>query len=130
MEIVGEYGNRDNSLNRKILMRAADSGLPAGSAKAGHYLGKVKDLLLKRSFLSFLLGASGLEPPETEVGGFTVPCNCRYATPPLKWVCWLKDLNPQPSDYKSGALPIELSQQSVRVYQFWSFEPTTNASIG
>ena len=25
--------------------------------------------------------------------------------------CWRKDLNPQPSDYKSGALPIELRQQ-------------------
>ena len=28
------------------------------------------------------LGAAGLEPAETEVEGFTVPCNCRYATPP------------------------------------------------
>ena len=27
-------------------------------------------------------GRAGLEPPKTEVGGFTVPCNCRYATPP------------------------------------------------
>ena len=25
--------------------------------------------------------------------------------------CWRKELNPQPSDYKSGALPIELLQQ-------------------
>ena len=55
------------------------------------------------------MGASGLEPPKTEVGGFTVPCNCRYATPPEK-ECWRKELNPQPSDYKSGALPIELHQ--------------------
>ena len=28
------------------------------------------------------MGAVGLEPTETEVEGFTVPCNCRYATPP------------------------------------------------
>ena len=28
------------------------------------------------------MGAIGLEPTKTEVGGFTVPCNCRYATPP------------------------------------------------
>ena len=27
--------------------------------------------------------------------------------------CWRKELNPQPSDYKSGALPIELRQQKV-----------------
>jgi hypothetical protein len=28
------------------------------------------------------MGVVGLEPTETEVEGFTVPCNCRYATPP------------------------------------------------
>lgn len=28
------------------------------------------------------LGAAGLEPAEAEAEGFTVPCNCRYATPP------------------------------------------------
>jgi hypothetical protein len=28
------------------------------------------------------MGAGGLEPPKPEGGGFTVPCNCRYATPP------------------------------------------------
>lgn len=68
------------------------------------------------------LGAGGLEPPESEDDGFTVHCNCRYATPPEKETsgnkktCWRKDLNPQPSDYKSGALPIELLQQSRAIY--------------
>ena len=28
-------------------------------------------------------------------------------------ICWRKELNPQPSDYKSGALPIELLQQRI-----------------
>ena len=28
------------------------------------------------------MGAAGLEPAETEVEGFIVPCNCHYATPP------------------------------------------------
>ena len=56
------------------------------------------------------MGAVGLEPTKTEVEGFTVPCNCHYATPP-KEECWRKDLNPQPADYKSDALPIELLQQ-------------------
>lgn len=28
------------------------------------------------------MGVVGLEPTETEVEGFTVPCNCRYAIPP------------------------------------------------
>jgi hypothetical protein len=36
------------------------------------------------AIFSMRMGASGLEPPKTEVGGFTVPCNCRYATPPRK----------------------------------------------
>lgn len=57
------------------------------------------------------MGAGGLEPPKTEVEGVTVPCNCRYATPPENKVCWRKESNPQPPDYKSGALPIELHQQ-------------------
>jgi hypothetical protein len=57
------------------------------------------------------LGAVRLELTETEVEGVTVPCNCHYATPP-RVKCWRKDLNPQPSDYKSGALPIELLQRS------------------
>ena len=29
-------------------------------------------------------------------------------------ICWRKELNPQPSDYKSGALPIELRQQRTK----------------
>ena len=32
--------------------------------------------------------------------------------PPRK-VCRRKELNPQPSDYKSGALPIELQRQNI-----------------
>gem|GEM_PF-993755 len=31
---------------------------------------------------------------------------------PFKYWCWLQDLNPPPPDYKSGALPDELSQQN------------------
>ncbi len=62
------------------------------------------------------MGAVGLEPTNSEEEGFTVPCNCRYATPPeKKEKCWRKDLNPQPSDYKSGALPVELRQHSRNV---------------
>lgn len=28
------------------------------------------------------MGAGGLEPPNSEEEGFTVPCNCHYTTPP------------------------------------------------
>ena len=30
------------------------------------------------------IGGGGLEPTESEDEGFTVPCNCRYATPPRR----------------------------------------------
>ena len=35
-----------------------------------------------------VMGAVGLEPTETEVEGVTVPCNCRYSTPPDEKDCW------------------------------------------
>lgn len=38
----------------------------------------------------------------------------RYATPPKE--CWRKELNPQPFDYKSNALPIELLQLKRMYY--------------
>lgn len=34
-------------------------------------------------------------------------------TPLRSRICWRKELNPQPSDYKSGALPIELHQHTI-----------------
>ena len=42
---------------------------------------KAEDICISEN-VSGDVGASGLEPPKTEVGGFTVPCNCHYATPP------------------------------------------------
>jgi hypothetical protein len=33
--------------------------------------------------------------------------------------CRLKDLNPQPPDYKSGALPIELSRHVIKI-RWWA----------
>ncbi len=44
----------------------------------------------------------------------------RYATPPKKRnsneeTCWRKELNPQPFDYKSNALPIELLQREAGI---------------
>ena len=49
-----------------------------------------------------------------------------FATPPLRW-CRPEDLNPQPTDYKSVALPIELGRQNgsgqSRTADTWSFNP-------
>src|SRR5690349_21817571 len=49
------------------------------------------------------LGVGGFEPPYTEVVGFTVRCNWPLCDTPMnleKKICWRKELNPQPSDYK------------------------------
>ncbi len=54
------------------------------------------------------MGVVGFEPTYPEGEGVTVPCNWPLCDTPK--ICWRKDLNPQPSDYKSGALPIELHQ--------------------
>ena len=37
----------------------------------------------------------------------------RFATSPQYFMSWRRDLNPQPADYKSAALPIELRQQTL-----------------
>ena len=50
----------------------------------------------------------GFEPPNPEGADLQSAAFSHFATPP--W-CRLKDLNPQPTDYKSVALPIELSRQ-------------------
>ena len=56
-----------------------------------------------------MVGRGGFEPPNRKELSYSQP---RLATslPPHYW-CRLKDLNPQPTDYKSVALPIELSRQ-------------------
>ena len=56
-----------------------------------------------------MVGRGGFEPPNRKELSYSQP---RLATslPPQLW-CRLKDLNPQPTDYKSVALPIELSRQ-------------------
>ena len=46
-----------------------------------------------------------------------------FATPP-SW-CRLKDLNPQPTDYKSVALPIELSRLNKKMVEVNGLEPLT-----
>ena len=46
-----------------------------------------------------------------------------FATPP-SW-CRLKDLNPQPTDYKSVALPVELSRLIIKMVEVNGLEPLT-----
>lgn len=58
------------------------------------------------------LGAAGLEPAKPEGEGFTVPCNCRYATPPKEeWERMLaKGLEPSTVRLQGGCSTIELHQ--------------------
>ena len=64
----------------------------------------------------------GFEPPNRKELSYSQP---RLATslPPRIW-CRLKDLNPQPTDYKSVALPIELSRHKKMV-EVNGLEPLT-----
>ena len=68
-----------------------------------------------------MVGRGGFEPPNRKELSYSQP---RLATslPPRIW-CRLKDLNPQPTDYKSVALPIELSRQK---YNQWWLETESN----
>ena len=62
----------------------------------------------------FLLGAGGLEPPNSEEGGFTVPCNCRYATPPNVGKRMLaKGIEPSTVRLQVGRSTIELRQRRM-----------------
>jgi hypothetical protein len=70
--------------------------------------------LLKRKTL---VEGDGFEPPNPEGADLQSAAFSHFATPPhimmlkTRW-CRLEDLNPQPTDYKSVALPIELNRQA------------------
>jgi hypothetical protein len=61
-----------------------------------------------------MVGRAGLEPAETEVGGFTARCTSRYATDP--W-CTERVSNPRHPVCKTGALPSELPVHNTRSRQ-------------
>ena len=73
-----------------------------------------KSVALPLGYTPFLDGGEEwirtTEPKGTELQSAAFS---HFATPP-SW-CRLKDLNPQPTDYKSVALPIELSR---RIFYF------------
>ena len=74
------------------------------------------------------MGRGGFEPPKAEPADLQSDPVDRLGTYPIKEgiLSCLRDLNPQPADYKSAALPIELRQQnlpsSVKIYSFWSIK--------
>jgi hypothetical protein len=63
----------------------------------------------------------GFEPPNPKGADLQSAAFGHFATPPYLW-CRLQDLNPQPTDYDSVALPIELSRQIKHIpkeYKWW-----------
>jgi hypothetical protein len=58
-----------------------------------------------------MVEGDGFEPPNPEGADLQSAAFSHFATPPRRSWCRLQDLNPQPTDYKSVALPIELSRQ-------------------
>jgi hypothetical protein len=68
----------------------------------------------------------GIEPTHARA---TIWCVNHFAIAATFW-CRLQDLNPQPTDYKSVALPIELSRhREFVVYTLIIFVASSSASI-
>ena len=60
-----------------------------------------------------MVEADGFEPPNPEGADLQSAAFDHFAKPPRSRCTWCRreDLNPQPTDYKSVALPIELHRQ-------------------
>ncbi len=56
-------------------------------------------------------GGGQIRTAEPEGADLQSAAFSHFATPPKLTWCRLEDLNPQPTDYKSVALPIELSRR-------------------
>ncbi len=72
-----------------------------------------------------LVEGDGFEPPNPKERIYSPPRLANFATPPHnnrnKW-CRPEDLNPQPTDYKSVALPVELGRPVTK----WWLETESN----
>ena len=62
--------------------------------------------------IKFVVVGGGFEPPKAYADRFTVCSLWPLGNPTIFFWSWRWDLNPQPADYKSAALPIELRQLS------------------
>ena len=61
-----------------------------------------------------LVEREGFEPSKPEAADLqSAPFNHSGTSPFLTFWSWRKELNPQPTDYKSVALPIELRQHCI-----------------
>ena len=74
------------------------------------------------------MGRGGFEPPKVSTDRFTVCCHWPLGNLPIYW-SWRLELNPQPADYKSAALPIELHQH-INFIRRWCFGAESNHRHG
>ena len=56
-----------------------------------------------------MVGDDGFEPPNSKRADLQSAVFSHFTNPPKTW-CRREDLNPQPTDYKSVALPVELQR--------------------
>ena len=71
--------------------------------------------VLPLNYAPKMVEGDGFEPPNPKGADLQSAAFSHFATPP-RW-CRLQDLNPQPTDYKSVALPIELSRHITKYIQ-------------
>src|SRR2546428_12910733 len=97
-----------------------DSGVPAGSRRARRFtsspdasqtVGLLRPQKKGPHEWGLVFGGGWTRTSESRRRGIYSPLQLPLCDTPRK-ECWRKELNPQPSDYKSGALPIELRQQN------------------
>ncbi len=67
-----------------------------------------------------MVEGDGFEPPNPQGADLQSAAFSHFATPPVK-ECRLEDLNPQPTDYKSVALPIELSRHNINSFTLFNY---------
>ena len=77
-----------------------------------------------QAFLNSILKLAELTGLEPATSGVTDRRELQLHHSSIQW-CRLKDLNPQPPDYKSGALPIELSRLFYFMVGADGIEPPT-----
>ena len=67
-----------------------------------------KSVALPLGYSPIMVEGDGFEPPNPEGADLQSAAFSHFATPPKQ--CRPEDLNPQPTDYKSVALPVELGR--------------------
>ena len=79
-----------------------------------------------------MVGRGGFEPPKSVTADLQSAPFGHSGTYPRLW-SWRWDLNPQPADYKSAALPIELHQHhpmGEKMATRKGLEPSTSSVTG